>query len=128
MRDTNQGPRPFPRRSPAQTHATILGHNIFHIHPRIGGHLPRGKIPEIVPFFAADFSPMKDFAPFENDAPFTKSNCPPDPLYGCPLINVRVHLPVQVHLDRRVHAHHVIFAAYRSLGVWCPMNGSSPLT
>ena len=47
----------------------------------------RGTIPEMVPFLAADFRPMKDFPPLENDAPLTKSNCPPDPLYWCPLMN-----------------------------------------
>jgi hypothetical protein len=87
MRDTNQCQRPFPRRSAAQTHATILGHNIFHIHPRIRRHLPPWHDSRNTPFFAADFGPMNDFPPFENDAPFTKANCPPDPLYWCPLIN-----------------------------------------
>jgi len=42
---------------------------------------------EIVPFLAEDFSPMKDFPLLENQAPLTKSNCPPEPLYWCPLMN-----------------------------------------
>jgi hypothetical protein len=42
---------------------------------------------EIGPFFADDFRPMKDFPPLENEAPWAKSNCPPEPLYWWPLMN-----------------------------------------
>jgi hypothetical protein len=41
-----------------------------------------GTMLEIVPFFADDFRPMKDFPPLENEAPWTKSTALPSRCTG----------------------------------------------
>lgn len=87
MSNADQGLRPLAGRLSAQIDAAYSV-TTYSTSIRVSVAIcTRGTIQEIVAFLAADFSPINDLPPFEKEAPFTKSNCPPDPLHWCSLIN-----------------------------------------
>jgi hypothetical protein len=85
--NANQGLSPFASGFSAQVDAPIFGHNVLDVHPGVGGHLHAWHDARDRGVLGRGLQPDEGLAPFEKEEPLTKSNCPPDPLYSCPLMN-----------------------------------------
>jgi hypothetical protein len=81
-------PAPLPRPSGSQAYHTKFRYDVFHVPARVRGHMHVRYDARNRAILRGRFqSDEKDFPPMENEAPLTKSNCPPEPLYGWPSMN-----------------------------------------